>query len=93
MRPRADSNDAWWDRFQNLLDDQTEWPTEYVFKFIAPQTELAELKAIFGRYPVAVRASRKGKYVSVTARMEIHSSDEIIAVYKAAAEVEGVISL
>ncbi len=93
MRSSADRDDAWWERFQNLLDEQTDWPAEYLFKFIAPQSELAELKAIFGRYPVAVRASRKGNYVSVTARMEIHSSDEVIAVYKAAAGVEGVISL
>lgn len=93
MQPMRKQGDAWWERFQELLDEQTDWPSEYVFKFIAPHAELDELRAVFGQYPVQVRASSKGNYVSVTARMEMHSSDEVIAVYKAAAEVEGVISL
>ncbi|MFQ5572541.1 MAG: DUF493 domain-containing protein [Rhodothermales bacterium] len=93
MRPLSPKGETWWERFQNLLDDQNEWPTEYVFKFIAPQAGLDDLKAVFGKHPVAVRASSKGNYISVTARMEMHSSDEIIAVYKAAAVVEGIISL
>jgi len=82
-----------WERFQRLLDDQMEWPSEFVFKFIAPEAGLTDLKAIFGKHPVNVRSSREGNYVSVTARMEMHSSYEIIAVYKAAATVEGVILL
>ena len=93
MQPSADHGAAWWQRFQALLDNQTEWPTVYVFKFIAPQEGLDALKAVFGRYPLQIRASSKGNYYSVTAQMEMHSSDEIIAVYKAAGEVEGVISL
>ena len=83
----------WWTRFQALLDDQIEFPSEYLFKFIAPVESLEELKSVFGHYPVEVRESRKGNYVSVTARIEMHSSDEVIAVYSAAAEIEDVISL
>lgn len=93
MTPSSKKGEAWWQHFQHLLDEQTEWPSIYVFKFIAPMAGLEDLKAVFGRYPVMVRSSSKGNYYSVTARMEMHSSDEIIAVYKAAAEVEGVISL
>lgn len=93
MGPLSEQDSAWWSRFQSLLDDQVEWPEEYLFKFIAPQASLEDLKAVFGRYPIEVRASSKGNYYSVTARMRMHSSDEVIAVYKAAAEVEGVISL
>ena len=92
MQP-SEQGEAWWERFQDLLDDQMQWPAEYVFKFIAPEAGLGALKAVFGRYPVAVRSSSKGNYYSVTARMEMHSSEEIIAIYKAAAEVEGVIAL
>ena len=89
--PGQDKGD--WDRFQHLLDDQMDWPTEFVFKFIAPQAGLNELKAIFGLHPVRVRSSRAGNYVSITARMQMHSSSEIIAVYKAAAAIKGVILL
>ncbi len=89
--PRKD--EGGWERFQNLLDDQMDWPSEFVFKFIAPQAGLNDLKAVFGLHPVRVRSSRAGNYISVTARMEVHSSYEIIAVYKAAATIEGVILL
>lgn len=84
---------AWWENFQALLDEQNEWPATYVFKFIAPLGSLDALKAVFGQHPIVVRSSSKGNYYSVTARMQVHSSEEIIALYKAAADVEGVISL
>ena len=93
MRSFPGQGKAGWERFQNLLDDQMEWPSVYVFKFIAPQAGLDELRAIFGEHPVRVRASRRGNYISVTAHIEMHSSYEVIALYKAAAVVEGVILL
>ncbi|NBC17840.1 MAG: DUF493 family protein [Bacteroidetes bacterium] len=93
MQPSQKKGEGWWNDFRELLDDQNDWPAEYVFKFIAPQDELDELKSVFGDHPVRVRESSKGNYVSVTARMEMHSSDEVVAVYKAAGAVEGVISL
>lgn len=92
MRP-SEQGDAWWENFQALLDEQNEWPASYVFKFIAPLARLDDLKAVFGRHPIVVRSSSKGNYYSVTAQMNVHSSEEIIALYKAAAEIEGVISL
>lgn len=84
---------AWWSSFQELLDDQTEWPSEYLFKFIVPKDDLEDLKSVFGHVEVEERASRKGNYISVTTRMEMHSSDEVIAIYKAAGAIDGVISL
>ena len=93
MQSLSGKDEAWWERFQDLLDDQMEWPSLYVFKFIAPQARRDQLTAVFGRHPVKVRVSRQGNYISVTARMEMHSSYEIIALYKAAAVVEGVILL
>ena len=93
MRELSKAGKEWWTRFQELLDDQIEFPSEYLFKFIAPIESLEDLKGVFGHYPVEVRESRKGNYVSVTARMQMHSSDEVIAIYSAAAEIEDVISL
>lgn len=93
MRPLSETSKGWWDRFQALLDEQVEWPSEYLFKFIVPSGGLDEMKEVFGRHPVKLRPSSKGNYVSVTATMQMHSSDEVIAIYNAAAQVEGVISL
>lgn len=88
-----DEKEAWWSRFQSLLDEQTEWPTVYTFKFIAPRPELEALKGVFGEHPVKVRASSKGNYVSVTAQLEMQSSEEVLAVYDAASEVDDIIAL
>lgn len=84
---------AWWRRFQALLDEQTDWPTMYTFKFIAPRPELGALKDLFGDHPVKVRTSSKGNYVSVTAQIEMSSSEEVLEIYSAAYEIEDVIAL
>lgn len=87
------ANREWWSRFKDLLDTQNEWPADYIFKFIVPRAGQAQLQELFGAHPVTVRASNKGRYVSVTATMEMFSSDDVIRVYREASEVEGVISL
>ncbi|NND72631.1 MAG: DUF493 domain-containing protein [Rhodothermales bacterium] len=86
-------SEEWWERFQDLIDDQSDFPSEYTFKFIVPSNELEDLKALFGQQAISLRPSRKGNYTSVTATLEMHSSDEIVAVYKAAAKIPGVVSL
>jgi hypothetical protein len=42
---------------------------------------------------VKVRASSKGNYMSVTAHINVESSEEVVAVYEEASDIEGVISL
>lgn len=93
IRGSQKSGDEWWEEFQELLDEENDWPTQYTFKFIAPSQNLEELKSVFNDHPVRVRASSKGNYMSVTARIRVESSEEVIAVYEEAARIEGVISL
>jgi hypothetical protein len=92
-QPDAESDDAWWNRFKDLLDDQNDWPTRYTFKFIAPAPRVDELKAVFDDHPVRVRESSKGNYMSVTAHLRMTSSDEVVEIYKEASQIEKVISL
>lgn len=87
------SGDEWWEEFRELLDEQNDWPTRYTFKFIAPQPRLDDLKNVFGDHPIEVRSSSKGNYKSVTARIRVESSDEVVAIYEEASSIEGVISL
>lgn len=93
MQIQPTSDGDWWTRFRELLDDQNDWPATYTFKFIVPTDGLDAMKAVFDGHPLRVRASSKGNYVSVTARMMMPSSEAVIDVYRAAASVEGVISL
>jgi putative lipoic acid-binding regulatory protein len=99
---RAGKSDEWWVQFRELLEEETEWPTTYTFKFIGPEDDLDELKGIFeghsaggggGESDLEVRSSSKGNYVSVTARLKMNSSDEVLAVYERAYEVDDVIAL
>ena len=86
-------NKKWWSRFQQLLDEGADWPNEYVFKFIVPRGSLSNVEELFHKVPISVRESRKGNYVSVTASIEVHSSDEVIAMYTSASKIEGIILL
>jgi putative lipoic acid-binding regulatory protein len=92
-QPEAGDDEAWWDRFEDLLDDQNDWPTQYTFKFIAPASQLDELKAVFGDHPVRVRESSKGNYKSVTAHLQMSSSEDVVEVYEEASGIEDVIAL
>lgn len=91
-RPERSSKE-WWADFRDLLDDQNEWPTDYVFKFIVPSTGLEDVKQALGAEEVTTRESSRGRYVSVTARMQMESSDEVVEIYKSVRGIEGVISL
>ncbi|MFB6098378.1 MAG: DUF493 domain-containing protein [Salinibacter sp.] len=92
-RPDPEDDGAWWRRFQELLDDQNDWPTQYTFKFIAPSARLDQLKDVFDDHPVRVRESSKGNYKSVTAHLRMSSSEEVLEIYQKASGIEDVIAL
>lgn len=92
-QPEAEDDEAWWNRFKDLLDDQNDWPTRYTFKFIAPAEGVDQVADVFGDHPVRVRESSKGNYKSVTAHLRMSSSEEVIEIYEEASTVEGVIAL
>ncbi len=85
--------EGWWSKFRQLLEEQTQWPCEYLFKFIVPKAGLEALREVFGDKETIVRAYTRGRYVSVTARFTVQSPDDVITIYMEAGKIEGVISL
>ena len=81
------------DDLQKQLDESTTWPVLYMFKFIAPKDKIAELKTIFPKNEVVERESKDGNYLSLTCKILVNSSEEVIRVYKQASQIKGVISL
>ncbi len=81
------------DGLQARLDEQLKYPSLFLFKFIAPLEKAQELVRIFAANPVTTKPSRYGNYISVTAELEMQSTEEIIEIYRAAARIEGVILL
>lgn len=79
--------------FKELLDDKYKWPTTYTFKFIVKPSQLEEITKLLNTTQVTTRTSKNGKYISVTAKMMMSSSDDVINIYKKAGLIKGIIAL
>ncbi len=88
------------DPFAGLLEKlkaPTDWPKVYMFKFICPadNQSIAKVQELFNakEAQVSMRSSKKGNYVAFTAKEMMMNPEAVIARYKKAAEIEGIISL
>ncbi len=83
-------NSEFFDNLKNKLDDQCEWPHLYMFKFIIPADnhKLARVESLFGSEAIiTTRQSSNNKFISITAKEMVISSDEVINIYKKATEI------
>lgn len=79
--------------FKKLLDNQYDWPADYLFKFIVNNEFKKELLITLGGHKAIEKPSSKGKYVSISARILMHNADEVMATYEKASKVKSVIAL
>jgi uncharacterized protein len=79
--------------FKEKLEEQTSFPTLYMFKFIVPSGKENEVALLLPNNKMSLKHSAKGKYVSATIKAMMPSSDAILDVYEKASKIEGVISL
>ena len=79
------------------LEENVEWPSVYLFKFIIPadNIKLAELQSLFDstEAQITTRSSKNGNFVSVSAKEMMINAERVIDRYKQAAKIEGIISL
>jgi putative lipoic acid-binding regulatory protein len=90
----SEESDA--DPFASLklrLDEEHAWPCVYTFKFIMRTELVPTFTAILAGHNYTTRHSAAGRHVAITAELFMESSDEVIDLYRRAAEFEGVISL
>lgn len=83
-------------KLKQKLEEQHTFPSVYLFKFIIPSDnkKLAQVEALFGsEAQVSTRQSSSNKFISISAKEVMLSADSIIAVYKKAEKIEGIISL
>ncbi|CAL2076958.1 DUF493 family protein [Tenacibaculum sp. 190524A05c] len=89
--------DAFYIKLKTKLEETTTFPTKYLYKFIVPSNgdQVQQVKDLFdkGGAVINTKKSRTGKYVSVSIHLNMKSADEIIAYYKEAEKIEGIISL
>jgi putative lipoic acid-binding regulatory protein len=78
------------------LNEQTQWPTIYLFKFIVPadNQKHAQVVELFGDgVQITTRTSAKGNFISISAKEVMMDAESIIAIYKRAESIEGLIAL
>jgi putative lipoic acid-binding regulatory protein len=79
--------------FREKLDKTHQWPSLYMFKFIVPKGKEDEVKQLFPKNILTEKPSRTGKYVSVTAKVMMASTDAVIDIYERASEIDELIAL
>lgn len=81
---------------KNKLNETQSYPTVYMFKFImeAEHRIIALVENLFSENAeIYTKESDKGKYISITVKEVMMSTDEIIAIYTKASEIKGVMLL
>lgn len=85
------------DRVKKVLDEQHEWPTVFMFKFVIPSEneKIALVEGLFNTKTAEIRTktSTKGNYTSLTIREVMVSADAVLDIYKEASTIDGLIAL
>lgn len=95
----ADQNktEEFYDRLKEQLEQDTNWPAPYLYKFIVPASndKIAQIEAIFDGLDAEIktRDSSKGTYSSVSIHVKMESPKAVIKKYLEVSNIEGVISL
>ena len=73
--------------------DNINWPAIYLFKFIGPEEKINQIKPLFELGESHTKLSRKGNYVSLTVKMMILNSNQVIDIYLEVNKIKGIIAL
>jgi putative lipoic acid-binding regulatory protein len=91
-------SDEFYSKLEQRLEETSDWPSEYIFKFILPsdQEKIEKISTFFNHTGAVIKTkqSSKGKYTSISIRLNMESPKEVIKKYKLVGyQIEGVISL
>lgn len=81
------------ENFIELLREQLQFPTYYVFKFIVKMDQKDEVIKLFNGAIYDEQPSKNGNYVSISSQMLMKTPEEIGEIYLKASSIKGVISL
>lgn len=86
-----------YERLRLELNNNTSWPTKYLFKFIVPndQYKIDQVENAFNNMGAVIdtKQSKTGKYTSISIRVQMQDAQNIIDKYLEVSTVEGIISL
>ncbi len=91
------NKDDFYQSFKEKLEETHSFPTDYIFKYVAPseQSILVKIYSIFEQAngSLSTRESKNGKFTSVTIKVPVNSADEVIAYYKEGEKIDGIMTL
>lgn len=81
---------------RSMLWAEQKWPGIYFFKFIVPndKEKLDIVRGLFqSQDQITYRTSKDIRFIAVSCKQMMNNPDDVLAIYKKASEVEGVIAL
>jgi len=83
-------------RLKEELAATSEWPSEYLYKFIVPSEagKVVEVEGAFNNLGAVIKTqqSKTGKYTSISINVTMKDPDAVIEKYIAVSTIEGIIS-
>lgn len=88
----SDANKGY-EGLKERLDAHYTWPSVYLFKFIVPRKQSNQVIELLDDTHLKEKYSAKGRFVSFSCEKLVHSSDEVIALYRLMEKIPGIITL
>jgi putative lipoic acid-binding regulatory protein len=93
----SESADAFYKRLKTELEKSTDWPSQYLYKFIAKSNQelITSIENTFDNMGAVIktRTSGKGNYTSVSVHLVMSSPEAVIEKYKQVAALGDIILL
>jgi putative lipoic acid-binding regulatory protein len=84
-------------RLRDELNNTSEWPSEYLYKFIVPTDakKIEEVENAFDNLGAVIKTtqSKTAKYTSISINVTMESPESVIEKYVEVSSIEGIISL
>lgn len=92
-----DNTIEFYKRLKEQLEEDKTWPRPYLYKFIVPgdAEKIARVEEAFdgSNADIQIKNSSTGKFSSISVKLMVNSSQEIIDKYIAVSTIEGIVSL
>lgn len=89
--------EAFYAKLKKELNETTKFPAKYLYKFIVPSIgdQVKQVEDLFNFEGAVIdkKASKTGKFTSVSIQVVMKSADAVIEKYIEAGKIEGIISL
>jgi len=84
-------------RLKEELGNTSEWPSEYLYKFIVPTNtkKIEEVENTFDNMGAVIKThkSKAGKYTSISVNVTMENPGAVVEKYIEVSNIEGIISL